>query len=273
MKHELYIRKGFECFLPCLADFAEREMKKRYPNSWKEECIVVLRNLLPGQAECETEYKMRLSVGDWFKLIHSKSVVFGAALSELDGAWITELWDCWDKCANIGQIDFSKEYALRSIETMELLSDKLSFACAGSIRSIYNKLKCDEGPKSPVSQSPSNRPPRNFAKGETAILLNELIKVRELGKDRGEAIRCVSKKLRKKAVNAGYNVLEEYRDLRGIESQMRIMEAALEHRDLGSHGIPALFREIVDIYNTDRAEFERILKVALQDCCDNPESQ
>ncbi|MCD8205448.1 MAG: hypothetical protein LUD29_02390 [Clostridia bacterium] len=106
----------------------------------------------------------------------------------------------------------------------------------------------------------------NFDIYEAAILLDECVKVREHGKSREEAVRAVSRKLRKRAVNAGMTIPENYRNIKGIDSQMRVMDNAVDHIELPSKKTPEVFKEIVGLYSSQRSEYERILKAALESC-------
>lgn len=98
-------------------------------------------------------------------------------------------------------------------------------------------------------------------KYEAVILLDALIKTYEGALSKETAIKKVSDELRQIAVNKGINIDDAYRNENGIRYQMRSMESAYYGT---TSSIPAtqLFIKIVSIYNTDSAQFEKILSEA-----------
>lgn len=102
---------------------------------------------------------------------------------------------------------------------------------------------------------------RPWDKHEAAILLDAVIRLYQGDVDRRQAIAEVSRKLRQKANNEGFEIDEIYRNIAGITFQMYSMESAYCGYTVRK---PAtrLFNDIVAIMKEDYQQYEVLLKEA-----------
>ncbi len=96
---------------------------------------------------------------------------------------------------------------------------------------------------------------------EAAILLDGFLQTQLKTYSRLKIVKSISLQLRQMAINRGLKIDNVYRNENGISYQIKSMESAFKGKTIS---IPAtkLFIEIVDLYNTNRAKYDTILKEA-----------
>lgn len=99
-------------------------------------------------------------------------------------------------------------------------------------------------------------------KYETAILLEASLQVIRDKTKKKECIRQVSEVLRQMAVNQGLQIDDLYRNINGNAMQMTIMISVIEGKKSPLHSSPKIFKEVVDIYMSDKILFHQILNEA-----------
>ncbi|EXM39898.1 hypothetical protein RASY3_09200 [Ruminococcus albus SY3] len=99
-------------------------------------------------------------------------------------------------------------------------------------------------------------------KYETAILIDACIQVINNKMDRQSAIRSVSEKLRKRAVNSGIMIDNVYRNENGIKMQMTMIMSMIQGQEPGLYNSSKLFYEMVELYRSENLTFSSILKEA-----------
>lgn len=97
---------------------------------------------------------------------------------------------------------------------------------------------------------------------EVAVLIDASIKVINNEITKKDAVKNVSLRLRKKAVNSGIIIDNVYRNENGISMQMNIIIAMLLNKKSGLHNASKLFNDVVTIYETDKECFYTLLKEA-----------
>ena len=107
---------------------------------------------------------------------------------------------------------------------------------------------------------------------ESVIMLDTLIKSLNGVLTRKEAIYCVSKKLRERAINKGIKIDDVFRNENGIKFQMSAMEVAYTGIETKLKQPTKLFIETVDLYRNHREYYERILREA-EDMADSESIQ
>lgn len=100
-----------------------------------------------------------------------------------------------------------------------------------------------------------------FTKHEAALLLDAYLKVLSGELSRMDSVKECSRMLRLMAVNSGVEIDDIYRNVNGISFQMASMESAYQGRTIMK---PAtrLFTEMVNLYMTDKKEYQKLLKEA-----------
>lgn len=105
-------------------------------------------------------------------------------------------------------------------------------------------------------------------KYETAILIDACIQIINNKTDRITAIRNVSAKLRKRAVNSGIMIDDVFRNENGIKMQMTIIMSMIQDEEPGLYNAAKIFYEMVELYRSEYSKFSAILKEAnLQIAC------
>lgn len=99
-------------------------------------------------------------------------------------------------------------------------------------------------------------------KYETAILIDSCIQVINGKKDKNSAIKEVSDKLRKRAVNNGFTIDSVYRNETGIRMQMNAIMSLIQDKQPGLNNVSKLFYEMLELYRTEYSTFSAILKEA-----------
>ena len=96
-------------------------------------------------------------------------------------------------------------------------------------------------------------------KYETALLIDTYLRIASGGVDRKTGISELSKDLRKRAINAGKEIDNIYRNENGIAMQLvKIESLMLKKPDAQKHNTK-IFIDMVDLYTTDQDQFNRIL--------------
>ena len=97
-------------------------------------------------------------------------------------------------------------------------------------------------------------------KYETALLIDACAKIMAREESRKDAIKRVSTALRKRAVDNGLEIDDVFRNESGITLQLANLQQLMEkHSDFPTRNNSKLFKEMVQMYNTDRERFNGIL--------------
>lgn len=97
-------------------------------------------------------------------------------------------------------------------------------------------------------------------KYETALLIDACAKIMAGEESRKEAIKRVSTALRKRAVDNGLEIDDIFRNESGITLQLANLQQLMEKQsDYPTRNNSKLFKEMVQMYNTDREQFNGIL--------------
>lgn len=99
-------------------------------------------------------------------------------------------------------------------------------------------------------------------KYETAILIDACIQIINNKTDRSTAIKTVSAKLRKRAVNFGIMIDNVFRNENGIKMQMTMIMSMLQGEEPGLYNTAKLFYEMIELYRSEYSKFSAILKEA-----------
>lgn len=99
-------------------------------------------------------------------------------------------------------------------------------------------------------------------KYETAILIDYCIKVINNNLDKNTAIKTVSEKLRRRAINGGIKIDSVYRNETGIRMQMNTIMSLIQDEKPGLNNVSKLFYEMVELYRSEYLLFLSILKEA-----------
>ena len=99
-------------------------------------------------------------------------------------------------------------------------------------------------------------------KYEAAIMLDALVRSSNGEITRSNAVKMVSAQLRKRATARGMNIDDKFRNIAGIQFQMKGMEYFLTDGEKGMDKPSRLFRETVELYRNDRDAFNQLLAEA-----------
>lgn len=99
-----------------------------------------------------------------------------------------------------------------------------------------------------------------FDQYEAAVLLEALLKVKNGQLTRGEAAKQVSVLLRNRAKRKGFDVDASFRTESGISAQLGDMDRAYTGTESPNRKTQKLFIEIVELYRTDKAAFDKIIR-------------
>lgn len=100
-------------------------------------------------------------------------------------------------------------------------------------------------------------------KYEAAVLLDACLRVEQGAISRSSAITYVSNTLRKRAVSRGLEIDTVFRNENGISMQFSAMANCLHHKSVGL-AISKLFREIVELYESDEEAFNTLVQGAME---------
>lgn len=99
-------------------------------------------------------------------------------------------------------------------------------------------------------------------KYEAALLLDACLEIEQNKITRKEAIAAVSAMLRERALSAGIDIDDVYRNENGISMQLSIMNALYRRQEVKLHGASKLFRDTVSLYQNNPADFDELVKKA-----------
>ena len=97
---------------------------------------------------------------------------------------------------------------------------------------------------------------------ETALLIDTCRQVEAGTIARKDAVRELSEKLRARAVNRGQSIDDDYRNEKGISGQLGKIERLVRHVPEAERHNTKLFVEMMEMYRTDREQYESILAEA-----------
>lgn len=101
----------------------------------------------------------------------------------------------------------------------------------------------------------------SWTKHEAVVLLDACIEIISNESRRTEIIQRVSNELRQMARNNGLEIDDVYRNINGIQFQMKSMESAFWGKTIVKPST-ALFREVTELYKENRAGYETLLTEA-----------
>lgn len=99
-------------------------------------------------------------------------------------------------------------------------------------------------------------------KYEAAILLEAVLKIENNSESKGNAIERVSRQLRSMAQNRGLSIDDTYRNANGISMQITAMKATAFDIDCKMKSHSKVFCEVVELYYTNKSEYNAILNQA-----------
>ena len=104
---------------------------------------------------------------------------------------------------------------------------------------------------------------KSFDIQEAAILLDEYLKGVASGRRISETARLASQRLRQLAVTKGMKIPPSFRSPVGIQGRLRSLEGVYDNRETLTTPGTEVFRQIIELYDSDRDKFEELLKDAL----------
>lgn len=99
---------------------------------------------------------------------------------------------------------------------------------------------------------------------EVALLVDAYIRITEKGENKKTTLEQLSKQLRDKACNEGLEIDDTFRNLNGMMWQIGFIECAFKKTGYGKHMPSKLFQHVVDLYQENREEYNRILTRAIK---------
>lgn len=99
-------------------------------------------------------------------------------------------------------------------------------------------------------------------KYEAAILLEAVLRIENKEESKNDAIERVSRQLRSMANNRGLSIDDTYRNTNGISMQMTAMKATAFDIDCKMKSHSKVFCEVVELYYTNKSEYNAILNQA-----------
>ena len=99
-------------------------------------------------------------------------------------------------------------------------------------------------------------------KYEAAILLEAVLRIENKEESKNDAIERVSRQLRSMANNRGLSIDDTYRNSNGISMQMTAMKATAFDIDCKMKSHSKVFCEVVELYYTNKSEYNAILNQA-----------
>lgn len=99
-------------------------------------------------------------------------------------------------------------------------------------------------------------------KFEVVLLIDSYIQIKEQKKNKNEVLKKLSCKLRKKAQKSGMNIDDTFRNLNGMQWQIKFIDCAFNNKNFGNHSPSKMFRKMVDMYQNDKEQFDSILAQA-----------
>lgn len=105
-------------------------------------------------------------------------------------------------------------------------------------------------------------PQKNWDKYEVALLIEAYQNIKQGRVDRTSALILLSQNLRQMAQNDGLEIDDTFRNLNGMTWQMGFIEKAFNSDTYESRTPPHIFIEMVDIYQRNPQEYQKILDEA-----------
>lgn len=99
---------------------------------------------------------------------------------------------------------------------------------------------------------------------EVALLVDAYIRITEKDENKKTVLEQLSKQLRDKACNEGLEIDDTFRNLNGMMWQIGFIECAFKKTGYGKHMPSKLFQHVVDLYQENREEYNRILTIAVK---------
>lgn len=99
---------------------------------------------------------------------------------------------------------------------------------------------------------------------EVALLVDAYIRITQNGENKKVVLQKLSEQLRNKAKNEGIAIDDTFRNLNGMMWQIGFVECAFKKTGYGKHMPSQLFQRIVDMYQNQKDEFDRLFETA---CC------
>ncbi len=113
-------------------------------------------------------------------------------------------------------------------------------------------------------------------KFEVALLVEAYFTIEKDSKKKGEVLQELSNNLRRKAINEGKDIDDTFRNLNGMQWQLRFVKCAFTNSSMGSHRPSKMFCDIVNMYINDRELFNEIVieaKQKISQCKENNEQE
>ena len=98
---------------------------------------------------------------------------------------------------------------------------------------------------------------------EVALLIDAYLKVTK-GADLGQTAEGLSLTLRKLAMQAGQTIDDTYRNVNGMKMQLANVQYLFTDGERGLSGASSMIRQMYELYKTDPAEYQTILKEAIR---------
>lgn len=99
---------------------------------------------------------------------------------------------------------------------------------------------------------------------EVALLVDAYIKITQKGENKKVILQNLSEQLRIKAKNEGLAIDDTFRNLNGMMWQIGFVECAFKKTGYDKHMPSQLFQRMVDMYQNEKNEFDKIYETA---CC------
>lgn len=237
------------------------EKKKGGPDrrySYNPMSFIVYRGLLKisiGEFIAELKFSNRAKA-------HNAVVLFSGIIRRMSSAENRRLYSKIMTCDSIVSIPEIK----RMIEEDKKISEN-SIKEEFSSNDGMDDDKVQEINSDVDTISERGRQPK-WDKYETALLIEGYFSIAN-GKSKEDVISDLSKKLRNMAVLNGENITDIYRNENGIAWQLTYIKKAFGEKGDTVKNPPQIFKEIVDLYKTDRNSFNLLLQIAHEKCGDD----
>ena len=105
-----------------------------------------------------------------------------------------------------------------------------------------------------------------FDKYEAALLIEAVVRVENGDLLRQKAVEELSAALRRRALDGGIQISESFRSVVGISSQFSLVSQMLYGKGVDDYRRTKMFDKMIDMFRSNRAEFDMILKEAKLSC-------
>lgn len=99
----------------------------------------------------------------------------------------------------------------------------------------------------------------SWDKFEVALLIEAYIRIENGEANKIEALQEVSAALRAKAINEGLQIDNTFRNMNGMLWQIRFIDCAFKNTGYASHMPSKMFKNIVELYQKDKKEYNKLL--------------